>query len=173
MIFCFAESFSLIGTVFGILGSISLSLYSIFTTKTLPSVGDDVLLLNYYANVYASFLFLPLMVFTGEVSTVLAYENLGKLWFWGAIAVGGLCGFSIGTVTSLQIKFTSPLTHNISGTAKACAQTIIATQWNHESKSLLWWVSNFVVLAGSSLYTRVKQLEMKQQAYRLIDNQKV
>jgi GDP-fucose transporter C1 len=27
---------------------------------------------------------------------------------------------------------TSPLTHNISGTAKAAAQTVLATYWFHE-----------------------------------------
>lgn len=74
--------------------------------------------------------------------------------------LGGICGFAIGFVTALQIKVTSPLTHNISGTAKACAQTVIATQWYVEIKSTLWWTSNFVVLAGTALYARVKQQEM-------------
>ena len=40
--------------------------------------------------------------------------------------------FAIGYVTGLQIKVTSPLTHNISGTAKAAAQTVLATQWFQE-----------------------------------------
>lgn len=142
------------------LGSISLSLYSIYTKKTLPHVNDNVLLLNYYVNVYAIILFIPLMFLNGEIGRVLNYENLFALWFWLALLVGGICGFSIGFVTALQIKVTTPLTHNISGTAKACAQTVIATTWNHESKSTLWWFSNFVVLLGSSLYARVKQLEM-------------
>lgn len=100
------------------------------------------------------------MFLNGEIGRVLNYENLFALWFWLALLVGGICGFSIGFVTALQIKVTTPLTHNISGTAKACAQTVIATTWNHESKSTLWWFSNFVVLLGSSLYARVKQLEM-------------
>lgn len=102
------------------------------------------------------------MVFSGEVGRVYAYESIGELWFWIALFIGGICGFSIGYVTALQIKVTSPLTHNISGTAKACAQTVIATQWNHEVRSLLWWFSNFIVLLGSSLYARVKQVEMDQ-----------
>ena len=42
------------------------------------------------------------------------------------------CRFAIGYVTGLQIKVTSPLTHNISGTAKAAAQTVLATQWFQE-----------------------------------------
>ena len=64
-------------------------------------------------------------------------------------------------MTGLQIKVTSPLTHNISGTAKAAAQTVLATQWFSETKSYLWWFSNMVVLAGSLAYARVRQLEMK------------
>ena len=28
---------------------------------------------------------------------------------------------------------------------------------------MLWWTSNFMTLGGSMAYTRVKQLEMKQQ----------
>lgn len=155
-----AGSFSLVGTVFGVLGSISLSLYSIYTKKTLPKINDKVLLLNYYVNVYACILFIPLMLCNGEFGSVMRYDQLFELWFWFALIIGGLCGFSIGFVTGLQIKVTSPLTHNISGTAKACAQTIIATNWNHENRSTLWWLSNFVVLLGSSLYARVKQLEM-------------
>ena len=55
---------------------------------------------------------------------------------------------------------TSPLTHNISGTAKAAAQTVMATQWYGEVKTAGWWMSNLVVLFGSGAYARVKQLEM-------------
>lgn len=102
------------------------------------------------------------MILNGELSRVMEYEHLFAAWFWIALIIGGLCGFSIGFVTSLQIKVTTPLTHNISGTAKACAQTVLATTWNHELKTDLWWLSNFIVLLGSSLYARVKQLEMKQ-----------
>lgn len=76
------------------------------------------------------------------------------------MVVGGICGFLIGYVTTLQIKVTSPLTHNISGTAKACAQTVLATTWFNEIKSFLWWLSNVVVLFGSFAYARVKQVEM-------------
>jgi hypothetical protein len=34
----------------------------------------------------------------------------------------GFMGFAIGLVTVMQVKATSPLTHNISGTAKAAVQ---------------------------------------------------
>lgn len=115
------------------------------------------------------------MLFSGEFGRVWNYEHLNESWFWLALLAGGVCGFSIGYVTGLQIKITSPLTHNISGTAKACAQTILATNWNHENRSTLWWFSNFVVLFGSSLYARVKQLEMDKkftQQQQLIQSEK-
>ena len=59
------------------------------------------------------------------------------------------------------MKVTSPLTHSVSGTAKAAAQTVLATQLASESKSGMWWVSNAMVLFGSVGYTRAKQLEME------------
>ena len=90
-----------------------------------------------------------------------SFEKITDLEFWLSMTVAGLLGFAIGYVTGLQIKVTSPLTHNISGTAKAAAQTVLATYWWAEAKSGLWWASNLVVLGGSLAYTRVKQLEMK------------
>lgn len=40
------------------------------------------------------------------------------------MTITGIMGFAIGLVTVMQVKATSPLTHNISGTAKAAAQVI-------------------------------------------------
>ncbi|XP_065076092.1 GDP-fucose transporter 1 [Ochlerotatus camptorhynchus] len=167
------ESFSLIGTIFGVLGSLSLSLYSIYTKRTLQFVNQEVWLLSYYNNVYSAVIFIPLMLINGELPVVMNYEHLAEPWFWGVMSIGGVCGFAIGFVTALQIKVTSPLTHNISGTAKACAQTILATTWFSEVKSFLWWTSNIVVLVGSAFYTRVKQLEMNQSHRAQMNSQKV
>jgi GDP-fucose transporter C1 len=61
------------------------------------------------------------------------------------------------------MQVTSPLTHNISGTAKACVQTVLATYWFNDVKSVLWWFSNWVVLGGSAAYARVRQQEMEHQ----------
>ncbi|CAO1422402.1 unnamed protein product [Diamesa tonsa] len=167
------DSFSLIGTIFGIVGSLSLSMYSIYTKKTLPHVGNEVWLLSYYNNVYSCFLFIPLIIFNGELKTVMNYEYINEFWFWGAMTIGGLCGFLIGYVTALQIKVTSPLSHNISGTAKACAQTVMATSWYSEVKSTLWWCSNAIVLIGSFSYARVKQLEMARKYKQTQSTQKL
>lgn len=165
-----AGSLSIIGTIFGVLGSLALSMYSIYTKRVLPHVNQQILLLSYYNNVYSCLLFVPLIVINKEVPVILNYEKLADFKFWSLMTVGGLCGFAIGIVTALQIKVTSPLTHNISGTAKACVQTVLATYWFNETKSLLWWLSNWVVLGGSAAYARVRQKEMEhQQKYEKLE----
>nr|CAG4634857.1 EOG090X081X [Alona affinis] len=155
-----AGSLSISGTVYGVLASLFVSLNSIYTKKVLPVVSQSIWLLGYYNNVNACLLFLPLMVLNGEVSVLVSYAGFGDGRFWTMMVAGGVFGFAIGYVTGMQIQVTSPLTHNISGTAKACAQTVIATQWYREAKPFLWWISNWVVLLGSAAYTRVRQIEM-------------
>lgn len=76
------------------------------------------------------------------------------------MTLGGIFGVAISIVSTLQIKFTSPLTHNVSGTAKACAQTVIAVSVYGEHKTPLWWLSNFMVLGGSMAYAQVRRKEM-------------
>lgn len=76
--------------------------------------------------------------------------------------LSGLFGFLIQFSSVLQIKLTSPLTHNISGTVKSCLQTVIAVIYFNQVKSFLWWLSNCLVIIGSLIYTRLKQVEMKQ-----------
>ncbi|XP_043490656.1 GDP-fucose transporter 1 [Polistes fuscatus] len=155
-----AGSLSVLGTILGVVGSLTLSLYSIHTKHVLPAVNQNIWLLSYYNNLYSIFLFIPLMLFNGEHWEVYNYDKLGEPFFWSAMVIGGICGFAIGYVTALQIKVTSPLTHNVSGTAKACAQTILATYWFNEHKSFLWWTSNVIVLSSSAAYARFRQLDL-------------
>ncbi|XP_050527258.1 GDP-fucose transporter 1 [Daktulosphaira vitifoliae] len=157
-------SFSLVGTVFGVLSSFSLAYYSIQIKKVLPFVNNKIWLLSYYNNVYASVLFIPLLIV--EFQEISNLSKLTDYKFLLLMIVGGLCGLSIGYITALQVQVTSPLTHNISGTAKACFQTVIASYWYSEWKSTLWWLSNFIVLGGSAIYTVVRNREMEQK-YRL------
>ncbi|XP_076240802.1 GDP-fucose transporter nac [Calliopsis andreniformis] len=158
-----AGSLSVLGTIFGVLGSLTLSLYSIHMKQVLPKLNQNIWLLSYYNNAYSVIIFLPLMIANGEHVTVYNYDKIGSLFFWTAMIVGGVCGFAIGYVTALQIKVTSPLTHNISGTAKACAQTVLATYWFNEKKSFMWWISNIIVLGASATYARVRQLDLSKE----------
>ncbi|XP_063083889.1 GDP-fucose transporter 1 isoform X2 [Cavia porcellus] len=152
---------SLLGTVFGVLASLCVSLNAIYTKKVLPAVDNSIWRLTFYNNINACVLFLPLLLLLGELRTLWSFAHLGSAHFWGMMTLGGLFGFAIGYVTGLQIKFTSPLTHNVSGTAKACFQTVLAVLYYEETKSFLWWTSNLMVLGGSSAYTWVRGWEMK------------
>eukprot|EP00092_Neocalanus_flemingeri_P019221 GFUD01020822.1.p1 GENE.GFUD01020822.1~~GFUD01020822.1.p1 ORF type:complete len:329 (-),score=93.66 GFUD01020822.1:111-1097(-) len=156
-----AGSFSFSGTIYGIIASFCVSLFSIYVKKILPAVDGNIWALTFYNNINACVLFLPLMVMFGEIPIVFNFQFLTSINFWFMMTIGGIFGFAIGYVTGLQIQATSPLTHNISGTAKAAAQTVLATHWFMETKSSLWWLSNMVVLGGSLAYARVRQLEMK------------
>lgn len=147
------------GVFFGVLSSLSLSLYSIYTKKVLPKLDNHILLLSFYVNLYSSFIFFPLIYISDEFQSLRDF-NFSNVSFWILTVVGGVFGFLIGFASALQIEVTSPLTHNISGTAKSCAQTVIATYWYNEKKSFLWWTSNFIVLGGSAAYARFKQLEL-------------
>ena len=61
----------------------------------------------------------------------------------------------------MLLQVTSPLTHNVSGTAKAYAQTLLGVFHYKEVKTLLWWCSTGLVLVGAALYSHVRNQEMK------------
>ncbi|CAL1603175.1 unnamed protein product [Knipowitschia caucasica] len=156
-----AGSLSWTGVAFGVLASAFVSLNAIYTKKVLPAVDGNIWKLSFYNNINACVLFLPFMVVFGELGRLASFSRLSDPSFWAMMMLGGVFGFAIGYVTGLQIKHTSPLTHNVSGTAKACAQTVIAVVHSASSRSALWWTSNLLVLGGSSAYTWVKSREMK------------
>ena len=170
--FIVTGSLSYMGVFFGISASLCVALNAIFTKKILPAVNNNVWRLALYNNINGSVIFLPLIIFAGEIPVIYRFEHITSLFFWGVMLGAGVAGFAIGYVTGLQIQFTSPLTHNISGTAKACAQTVMGSAWFQESRSPMWWFSNMVVLLGSFLYTIVKRNEMAQ-AQKNSESQKV
>ncbi|KAH9635703.1 hypothetical protein HF086_011093 [Spodoptera exigua] len=88
--------------------------------------------------------------------------------------IPGVFTFPKGTPWNWDVmkRVTSPLTHNISGTAKACAQTVLATQWYNETKNVLWWTSNIIVLFSSALYARFKQQEMEENSRKPVPEEK-
>ena len=149
------------GVIFGVVGSLFVCLNAIYTKKSMPAVDGNIWKLQMYNNFNAVILFLPLMFFNNEQSVLKSFTHFKDPYFWAMISLSGVFGIGIGFVTGLQIKVTSPLTHNISGTAKACVQTVIAVMVFATFKSGLWWVCNLMVLFGSGLYTYVKHNDMK------------
>lgn len=85
---------------------------------------------------------------------------LTSAYFWMVMLCAGVLGFLIGIVTVMQIQHTSPLTHNISGTAKACVQTILAYMiWKNDS-TVKGNIGVFLVILGSGIYAFVRMQEM-------------
>jgi len=154
-------SLSIIGVVYGVLASLCVALNAIYTKKTLPVVGDNIWRLTMYNNLNALFIFVPFLLLNGDIVEMLRFEFLSSAHFWMTMTISGLLGFAMSYVTGLQIQVTSALTHNISGTAKAAAQTVLGVTYYGEVKTVMWWTSNAVVLAGSAAYTYVQQQAMK------------
>jgi len=154
-------NFSLYGTIFGVCSSVFVSLNGIFTAKVLPKVDNDKNKLMYYNNYNASMLFIPLILY---FESGIIYEHAAKLtslFFWFAMCITGVTGFLIGLVTVMQVKATSPLAHNISGTAKAGVQSLMAFYiWGNQptTKGILGII---LVLAGSAWYAYVQMNQPK------------
>ncbi|KAE9416541.1 hypothetical protein Angca_008940 [Angiostrongylus cantonensis] len=163
-------SLSVIGVLYGILASLCVALNAIYTQSSLSIVGDSIWRLTMYNNLNAIMLFLPLMLLFGEIGELMYFPRLFSPVFWTWMTLSGVMGFLMGYVTGWQIQATSALTHNISGTAKAAAQTVIAVICFSEIKTLMWWTSNVIVLFGSAAYTYVKKQEMDKKVVFLKSN---
>lgn len=154
--------FSLIGSAFGLASSLFVALNGVVTKQGMKIVDGNQWRLQFYNNVSASVLFLPLIAFSGELGTIRAHAPmLLSAKFWGIMTLGGVFGFLIGIVTILQISVTSPLTHNISGTAKAGVQTLLALYIWRNPTTAANLIGTALVLIGSGVYTYVRSSEME------------
>ena len=162
------EGFSLIkvlGIVFGLGSSMFVSLYGIYVKKKLAAVGNNEWrLLNY--NTIISIAFLVPIIFIAQEASVVGEPLLYDFGFWVSMTVTGVFGFLISIAIFMQVKFTSPLTNNISGTAKACCQTILAILiWGSEV-SFEGLLGIICVLGGSGWYSFIRYQEMMERKAR-------
>lgn len=151
---------SLIGVIFGVGSSFFVAMNAIYVKKKFALVDNNPWKITLYNNLNASVLFLPLILLGGEVPIILSSPLVRTVDFWGLMLFGGILGVGISFATAAQIKYTSPLTHNVSATAKAAAQTIIALAVYRNPITSLGLLSVGVVLAGSLGYTLVRRAEM-------------
>jgi GDP-fucose transporter C1 len=153
--------FTLIGTVFGVASSLFVCLNALYTKKINQVVDGNQWKLALYNNINAMFLFPPVIILAGETDVLLNHVSyLMSVNYWAMMTVTGLFGFLIGILTVFQITLTSPLTHNIAGTAKATLQTVLALIIYQNPVTMNGLLGIFLVLAGSTLYTAVKNAEM-------------
>ncbi|KFD48674.1 hypothetical protein D918_09492 [Trichuris suis] len=157
----FGGSFSFIGVILGVLSTVFVALNAIYTKKMLPLVEDSSWQLAFYNNFNSLFIFVPLILVSGEVADIMKLRHGFPHNFWLLLISSGIFGFLISYLTVLQVKVTSALTHNVSATAKSAFQTVLAVIVYSESKDMLWWTSNVVVLISSFAYSYVRHREME------------
>lgn len=115
----------------------------------------------------ASILFIPLIFFMERSIIVEHWASFKSLTFWTVMTLAGIFGFLIGIVTIAQISLTSPLTHNISGTAKASVQTIISVLFLGDKMNFRSALGTIMVLTGTFLYSLVRSKEMDREKREL------
>lgn len=152
---------SLQGVLFGVSASFFVAMNAIFVKKKFPLVDNNPWKLTLYNNLNASLLFIPLIIAFGEPAIIVTSENIVKAKFWSMMTAGGVFGICISFAVAAQIKYTSPLTHNISATAKAAAQTVLGLLVYQNPITFMGGVSVAVILVGSLFYTLVRRSEMK------------
>ena len=154
-------NFSLLGTIFGVASSAFVALNSVMTKSSMELVDRNEWALSAYNNANACLLFIPIIAASGEFGTLArAGALLYSTRYWMLMVLGGVFGFAIGIVTIMQIKVTSPLTHNISGTAKACVQTVLALIIWQNPTNFGNMLGVAMVLGGSLAYSAVRSREM-------------
>lgn len=159
---------SLQGVLFGVASSFFVAMNAIYMKKKFPLVDNNPWKLTLYNNINASVLFIPLIFLAGEPQFIIMSENIQKFSFWFMMTIAGSLGVLISFATAAQVKYTSPLTHNVSATAKAAAQTVIALMWYRNPITAMGGASVAIVLLGSLAYTLVRRSELKK---KLADQQ--
>jgi len=125
-------------------------------------VDNDQWKLLIYNTILSIVLMFPTIWLSGEFRELADNPLLYDLDNWISLTVTGVFGFLINIAVFLPIKTTSALTNNISGTLKACVQTVIAVLYYQNPILPMNAVGIFLVIAGSFLYSHVRYKEMQQ-----------
>ncbi|XP_052821446.1 GDP-fucose transporter 1-like isoform X1 [Mya arenaria] len=147
------------GVIYGLMSSLSAAVSGILFKKAESLLERDSLKLAYYNNMNCVLLFLPLVLGSGQFVSVFRSEFIYQINFWLILCFTGVLSLCIGWVSALQIKHTSPIAHHLSINAKSVCQTVLAVLFYQETKTMYWWLGNFLVVAGVLFYTLSRILE--------------
>jgi solute carrier family 35 (GDP-fucose transporter), member C1 len=148
------------GLVYGNLSSIFVALYSIYVKDKLQLLGNNQWKLMQYNTLLAVILLFPFTFLSGEMVGVMTFEHLLSPMFWSTMTFAAVMGLFINIAIFMQIKYTSPLTNTISGTAKACLQTLLGVYIFGNDVSPLNAFGTLVCIGGSAYYSLVRYQEM-------------
>eukprot|EP01120_Amphizonella_sp_Union-15-10_P011742 TRINITY_DN505_c0_g1_i2.p1 TRINITY_DN505_c0_g1~~TRINITY_DN505_c0_g1_i2.p1 ORF type:complete len:339 (-),score=30.24 TRINITY_DN505_c0_g1_i2:17-1033(-) len=154
-------NFNYEGLITGVFSSMFVSLYGIYVKNALPAVDGNHWRLLIYNTLLALGGLLPFVLFSGEIEQIRNMEPISNNTLM-MILVSGLFGFAINIALFMQIRYTSPLTNSISGTVKACVQTILGYLIFKNEISPLNGFGILLVILGSAWYSMIRYKEMKQ-----------
>ena len=119
--------------------------------------------LSFYNNFNSSIIIIVMVLLNGEIPVIWNHRNELSLSFflWTALGmfggevswVAGIVGLFVGITTQLQIKYTSSLSHNISGVAKNCIQTFMGAAIYRTPLTFTGVCGVLLVVGGSFTYT--------------------
>jgi GDP-fucose transporter C1 len=148
----FGYSDVLYGAITGMLSSVYVAMYSIFVKKTIIKFDGDHWLLMIYLNFVSFFMFVVVIMFT-EMGALFEYEYFLQWDVILSLLISGVCGFLINLSFNLLIKYTSPVTKEVTALAKACLQPILGFVIFHDRLNLLTVIGAFICIFGSFLYS--------------------
>lgn len=149
----------LLGLLYGLSASVALSLYSMGMKPMLAAVKDNDWVLMMYLNINVMVMLLPLMYLTGEVPKIMESSLMVQTNFWLLLTFAGISGVLINVASFLQIRYTSALTHNVSGTAKATVQSAIGWMTGAKAVEAETVAGTLIVILGCGAYSIVRIYE--------------
>lgn len=148
------------GAIIGVISSFFASLYSIVVKKVMGLLEDNEYLLLEYNTPIAIIILTPILYYKNEFSI---FTKKLPLRFWAIQVSAGIVGFIINISIFLNIKYTTPLTHNLCGTAKSCIQTMLAFVVfpGSEKMTIKKFCGTVLVIGFSAYYAFVRKREME------------
>jgi GDP-fucose transporter C1 len=151
------------GCIYGVGSSCFVATYSIVVKTVMGLLDGNEYLLIEYNTPMAIVLLAPFVWISGEFDIL---KESRSVKFWVMQTTAGIVGFVINIAIFLNIKYTTPLTHNLSGTVKACLQTLLAFVFfpSGETMTLLKFLGTVLVIGFSACYAFVRKSEMQKRA---------
>ena len=171
-------NFSFIGTLFGIGASLIGTFYTIYLKHFMDDIVQDQWLLSFYNNFNSCLIIPVLIVVNKEIPILQATVPTLPFSYYSNIFIAGIIGLFVGLTTQLQVKYTSTLSHNISGVFKNCIQTFFGAAYYKTPLTGKGVCGVMLVVAGSFAYAmeririNAKEKEMnKEQTMNLINKE--
>ncbi|KAJ1608949.1 putative translocator [Cryptosporidium canis] len=157
------SSLSAMGIITGLASSFCQVFYNVFMKKCMNYFDGDAIQLMKYNQCISTILLIPCIFIAQETNLILdsAAFNISQPEFfriWVLLVLCGLLSMLLNYFTFLVVGYTSPVTFNVLGMFKSCAQTAGGFIIFHDHASVHTITGICLTLAGSVWYGFAKSL---------------